>query len=100
MINSVETVLDRPTTSVLPEVDITDPERHERFTHIVLEGWKPDEGDFISANNSVAAGAVLGTPIKALCGKVWVPKYDPKKYPLCPACKEIAHQQGWEVPAS
>ena len=32
---------------------------------------------------------VFGTPIKALCGKVWVPSRDPKKFPVCPECKEI-----------
>ena len=31
----------------------------------------------------------MGTPIIALCGKVWVPSRDPQKYPVCPACKEI-----------
>jgi hypothetical protein len=25
----------------------------------------------------------------ALCGKVWVPGRDPKKFPVCPECKEI-----------
>jgi hypothetical protein len=25
----------------------------------------------------------------ALCGKVWVPGRDPKKFPVCPVCKEI-----------
>ncbi|MBO0693207.1 MAG: DUF3039 domain-containing protein, partial [Acidimicrobiaceae bacterium] len=29
-----------------------------------------------------------------------VPGRDPKKYPLCPTCKEIAEALGWEVPAS
>ena len=32
---------------------------------------------------------VSGTPVRALCGKVWVPNRDPKKYPVCPECKEI-----------
>jgi hypothetical protein len=32
---------------------------------------------------------VTGTPIRALCGKIWVPSRDPKKYPVCPECKEI-----------
>jgi hypothetical protein len=32
---------------------------------------------------------VFGTPIKALCGKVWVPSRDPRKFPICPECKEI-----------
>jgi Protein of unknown function (DUF3039) len=32
---------------------------------------------------------VTGTPVVALCGKVWVPSRDPKRYPVCPTCKEI-----------
>jgi hypothetical protein len=32
---------------------------------------------------------VTGTPIEALCGKVWVPTRDPKKYPVCPDCQRI-----------
>ena len=35
------------------------------------------------------SAAVFGTPIKALCGKVWVPSRDPQKFPVCPECKEI-----------
>ncbi len=31
----------------------------------------------------------------ALCGKVWVPGRDPpKKYPVCPMCKEIYESMG------
>ncbi len=30
-----------------------------------------------------------GTPVRALCGKVWVPTRDPSRYPICPTCKEI-----------
>lgn len=30
-----------------------------------------------------------GRPVVALCGKVWVPKHDPSKYPVCPDCKRI-----------
>ncbi len=40
---------------------------HERFAHYV------DKNDMMNAT-------VFGTPIKALCGKVWVPSRDPKKY--------------------
>jgi hypothetical protein len=32
---------------------------------------------------------VMGTPVVALCGKVWVPSRDPEKYPVCPECKEV-----------
>lgn len=38
--------------------------------------------------------AVSGTPVIALCGKVWVPGRDPKKYPVCPMCKEIYETMG------
>jgi hypothetical protein len=72
---------------------------HERMSHIVLEGYRPEEGDFVSAGPSVAEGIVNGTAVKALCGKIWVPSRDPKRYPLCPTCKEIAAARGWKVPS-
>ena len=31
----------------------------------------------------------MGTPVIALCGKVWVPSRAPEKFPVCPECKEI-----------
>jgi len=73
---------------------------HERMSHIVLEGVETDEGEFVSAGPSVVEGIVNATPVRALCGKVWVPGRDPKKYPLCPTCKEIAESMGWAVPAN
>lgn len=73
---------------------------HERLSHIVLEGFRPEEGDFVSAGPSVVEGIVNGTAVRALCGKVWVPGRDPKRYPLCPTCKEIAESHGWAVPAN
>jgi hypothetical protein len=30
-----------------------------------------------------------GTPVTALCGHVWIPGRDPKKFPVCPPCKEL-----------
>lgn len=73
---------------------------HERMTHIVLEGVDTDEGDFISAGPSVVEGIVNSIAVRALCGKVWVPGRDPRRYPLCPTCKDIAESMGWQVPAS
>ena len=49
---------------------------HERFSHYV-------------AKDKLADAVINGTPVVALCGKVWVPSRDPKKYPVCPECKEI-----------
>jgi hypothetical protein len=71
---------------------------HERFKHLVLEGYTPKGGDFVPLDNSVVAGMVNATPVTALCGKVWVPGRDPQKYPLCPTCKEIAESLGWSLP--
>ncbi len=73
---------------------------HERMAHIVLEGVKTDGGDFLSAGPSVVEGIVNGTAVRALCGKVWVPGRDPKRYPLCPTCKEVAESMGWKLPAT
>jgi len=39
---------------------------------------------------SVTEGYVLGKTIVALCGKLFIPSRDPKKFPVCPICKEIA----------
>ena len=87
----------RETTTSSP---VTEEGDHERMAHIVLEGVDTEEGDFMPAGPTVAEGIVMGTPVRALCGKVWVPGRDPKRYPLCPTCKEIAEQMGWAVPAT
>jgi hypothetical protein len=49
---------------------------HERFAHYVRK-------------DQIVQSAVEGTPVVALCGKVWVPSRDPQRFPLCPECKEI-----------
>jgi len=49
---------------------------HERFSHYVPK-------------DKLADAMINGTPVIALCGKVWVPSRDPKKYPVCPECKEL-----------
>jgi len=86
-------------TAVAPPKPLLDGD-HERMAHIVLEGVSGDDGEFISAGPTVVEGMVMGTPVRALCGKVWVPGRDPKKYPLCRTCKDIAEQMGWAVPAT
>jgi hypothetical protein len=98
-------------TITVPRTDqrVGDPEldgEHERMAHIVLEGFTRGEedptgpaGEFVSAGPSVVEAMVNGTPVRALCGKIWVPGRDPRRYPLCPTCKEIAEGMGWDVPA-
>ncbi|MCJ2369774.1 DUF3039 domain-containing protein, partial [Pseudomonas sp. RGM 3321] len=48
----------------------------ERFSHYVPKAKLTD-------------AMVNGTPVVALCGKVWVPSRNPEKFPVCPECKEI-----------
>ena len=49
---------------------------HERFAHFVEKA-------------KIVESAVTGEPVKALCGKIWVPGRDPSRFPICPDCKKI-----------
>ncbi|MBU6279652.1 MAG: DUF3039 domain-containing protein [Actinomycetales bacterium] len=49
---------------------------HERFAHYVEKA-------------KIVESAVTGTPVKALCGKTWVPNRDPSRFPICPDCERI-----------
>lgn len=39
---------------------------------------------------SVTEGYIMGRPVRAICGKIFVPSRDPKKLPVCPVCLELA----------
>jgi hypothetical protein len=39
---------------------------------------------------SVTEGYVLGKLVAAICGEIFIPSRDPKKFPICPICKDIA----------
>jgi hypothetical protein len=49
---------------------------HEKFSHYVPKA-------------ELTEAMVMGTPVIALCGKVWTPSRDPQKFPVCPECKDI-----------
>lgn len=63
-------------TDTTTEPKLIEPGDHERFSHYVKK-------------EKIVESAVMGTPVIALCGKVWIPGRDPKNFPVCPACKEI-----------
>jgi hypothetical protein len=63
-------------TDERPDLRTQEPGDSERFSHYVPK-------------NKLMEALVNGTPVRALCGKVWTPSRDPKKYPVCPECKEI-----------
>ncbi len=66
---STDTIEDRRTVP-------TDEGDHERFSHFVDK-------------HKLTEAMVMGTPVVALCGKVWVPSRAPEKFPVCPTCQEI-----------
>jgi hypothetical protein len=74
-------VLDREAQEQEEQTDNGD---HDRFAHYVRR-------------DKITQAALDGTPVIALCGKVWVPGRDPQKYPVCPQCKEI--YEGLREPA-
>jgi len=49
---------------------------HDRFAHYVNKV-------------EMTKALIEGTPVIALCGKIWVPHRDPEKYQVCPTCKEL-----------
>ena len=56
--------------------------------------YRLDDGDHermshYADKDKLMEAMVMGTPVVALCGKVWVPSRDPNRFPICPECKEI-----------
>jgi hypothetical protein len=69
-------------TQVAPPDSKLDEGDHDRFSHYVIGGGE-----------ALMKSAVTGEPVVALCGKVWVPSRDPKRYPVCPQYEEIQNQR-------
>jgi hypothetical protein len=67
--------LDRELEELLGQEQI-EPGDHERFSHYVPK-------------DKILESAMTGKPVKALCGKKWLPGRDPEKFPVCPTCKSI-----------
>ena len=80
------------TTAPVQEPGVADPllddnEERERLSHIV-----PGKARLTEA-------MINGTPVMALCGKVWVPSRDPNRYELCGTCKaEYERLTGKKLP--
>jgi hypothetical protein len=68
---TANSVLDKP---AIKDVDF---DKDSIFSHYAESG-------------KVTEAYVMGTPIQAICGKIFVPHRDPEKFPVCPNCKEIA----------
>ena len=57
-------------------VEIDEDGGHDLFAHYVEK-------------SDATRAMVEGTPIMALCGKIWIPSRDPDNYPVCPTCDEL-----------
>ena len=68
--------INKPSVANNPQTQNIEPGDHERYSHYVRK-------------DKVVESAVMGNPVVALCGKVWIPNRDPEKFPVCPECKEI-----------
>jgi hypothetical protein len=81
-----ETIPDERTDVRIEEGD------HDRFSHYVEKG-------------KLTAALIEGTPVIALCGKVWVPSRDPERFPVCPECRRLyelgpeGRRREWEARA-
>ena len=63
------------------ELNVTSDGDHDLYAH-----YAPAD--------EVTQALIEGTPIMALCGKIWVPHRDPQKYGVCPTCKELYEELG------
>lgn len=70
--------LDRELEELIREEQLEEGD-HDLFSHYVRK-------------EKILESAVTGKPVRALCGKVWVPGRDPEKFPICPDCKKIYEQ--------
>lgn len=67
--------LDRELEQLLNQEQVEEGD-HERFSHY-------------ADKNKIMESALTGKPVRAICGKKWIPGRDPQKFPVCPTCKEI-----------
>lgn len=65
-------------SDVLEDLDTrtSDSDNEERLAHY-------------AESSEVTEGYIMGTPVIALCGKIFIPSRDPKNLRVCPICKQI-----------
>ena len=63
-------------TTLAPTREYSEPDDHDKMAHYVEK-------------EALEKAILDGIPCMALCGKMWLPTRDAKKFPVCPECKEI-----------
>ena len=74
-------------TMPVQRVDVDTDETTETGEPICAHIVKTKRGQNAAA--VVLEARVMGTPVEALCGFVWVPSRDPKQLPVCEKCKSV-----------
>jgi len=74
---------------MIPQTDTITEERTEERTDYRLDEGDHERFSHYADKDKIMEAMVNGTPVRALCGKVWIPSRDPKRFPVCPECKEI-----------
>jgi hypothetical protein len=67
--------------STEPVTVLDDGGDHDTFSHMVRK-------------DALEHSQMTGEPVRALCGKVWVPRKNPDNYPVCQACIEVWERAG------
>ena len=69
-------------------LDTLDRELEELLTRELVEDGDHERFSHYAPKNAIMESALTGNPVKALCGKLWVPGREPQKFPVCAECKE------------
>ena len=79
----------------MTELETMPVERVDLDTDETTETGAPTAAHIVRTKKGENAAAVvlearvMGTPVAALCGFVWVPSRDPKQLPVCEECKRV-----------
>ena len=95
--NGIKAALDEPLGPAQPDSPSGDPAG--AIAVLEREEAQLDDGDreryahYVRKDKALQS-AVEGSPVVALCGKVWTPMRNPDRFPICPICKEIYDAMG------
>ncbi len=73
-------------TSTVTAPEVADPELDSEPPEVAHIVARDNDAD---ADTLVTTALIEGTPLEALCGKVFVPSRDPQSLPPCEPCVEI-----------
>lgn len=76
-------------TRTFTETNVDAWEQTELTNGSVAHIVRADPGGGRTPQAIVLEARVMGTPVEALCGYLWVPHKNPKSLPVCEPCKAL-----------